>query len=114
MTFDGSINGIDHVQCAPRGAAVLDVPGFYVEGEKLGGHSSLFHPGNGRSVRSRRSSTEVEIVVRHRRCDVVVGVYDDGAAMDLKGTLPESLVSRLGEDRSDHRQPNQTYTYVSG
>ena len=43
VTFDCSINRVDHVQRAPRRAAVLDVPGTDVERKEFGGDPALFH-----------------------------------------------------------------------
>ena len=97
MALDGAINGIDHVERASRGAAVFDVPRFDVERKEFRGQPALLHAFDVGAIGSRRSSAQIEIVVGHRGCDVVVSVDDDRATMDLQRSLPESFVSRLGD-----------------
>src|ERR1041385_7666783 len=96
MTLDGAINGVDHVESAPCRAAVFDVPGPDVEREEFRGQAACLHALDVGAVGRWRRAAQVEVVVGHRRSDVVVRVDDDGATLDLQGALPETLVTCLG------------------
>src|ERR1044071_7025453 len=95
MAFDGTVNGIDHVESASRGAAVFDVPWFDVKRKEFRRQPTFLHALDAGAIRSGRSSTQIVIVVGHRRRDVVMRVDDDRAPVDLQRPPPEPFVSRL-------------------
>src|SRR5205085_2158865 len=97
MPLDCSIDRADHVESAPRGAAVFDVPGFDVEREELCAETALLHARDARAIWRWRSAAQIVIVVGHRSGYVVMCVDDDGAAVDCERTLPEAFVALLGE-----------------
>jgi hypothetical protein len=94
VALDRAIDRIDHVERTPGGAAVLHVPGLYVEREELGSLPSLLHPRDAGAIRSRRRAAEIVIVVGHRRGDVIMGVDDYGASMNRQGPLPKRFITR--------------------
>src|SRR6185295_20379004 len=95
MTFTSSVHGVDHVERATRGTALRCVVWFYVDGEELCGESSLFHTIDVGAIGDRWRATEIKIIVRHRRCDVVMTVDDDCFALNLESAFPELLVAWL-------------------
>src|SRR5215213_10016164 len=110
MSLDCSINGIDHVERATRGSAVLDVPGSYVKRKELGGESALLHASDVCAIGNRRRAAKIEIVVGHRCRDVVMGVDDDRAPVNLERSLPESFVASLSRSGGYDRQTESNQT----
>ena len=94
MPLDRAIDGVDHVERAPRCAAMRDVPGLDVERKELGSHAALLHPRDVGAVRIRRHAAQIVIVVGHRRGDIVVRVDDDRPPLNLKRSLPERFIAR--------------------
>src|SRR5258705_11366371 len=100
MTLDRAINRIDHVERAAGGAAVGDVPWSFVMRKELRRQATLLHALDAGSIRHRRWTAEIVVVVCHRRRHVVVRVDDDSFAMNLERSLPELFVAlRLRGDR---------------
>src|SRR6476620_8904740 len=93
MSFDRAINRIDHVERATRGTAVRDVPRSHVKRKEFSRQPALLHALDAGAIRDRRSAAEIVIVVRHRRCYVVVRVDDDFAAMNSLSSPPKGFIA---------------------
>src|ERR1041384_6499502 len=94
MPFHCAINRINHVERAPRRAAMFDIPGTDIKRKKFGGQAALLHPLEAGAIGKRRRANEIVIVVRHRRGYVVMRIDDDRAAMNCERLLPEFFVTR--------------------
>src|ERR1044072_251031 len=94
MPLNRSINRVNHVQRSSRRAAMLHVPGLNVERKELGSLSAFLHALDVGAIRSWRRAAEIEIIVGHRRGDVVVRVHDDGAPMNCQRALPKCFIAR--------------------
>src|SRR5437763_17087512 len=106
MTFDCTIDGVDHVERAKGGAAVFDVPRLDVEREELCGKTALLHACDTGAIRSWGSAAQIVIVVGHRSGYIVVRIDDDGVTVDCERALPEPFVALLGECGSYDPQTN--------
>ena len=93
MALNRAIDRVDHVQRAPRRAAVRDVPGLYVKRKELGAQPALLHASDAGAIRSWWSPTKIEIIIRHRRGDVVVSVDHDRASMNDQRSLPKRFIA---------------------
>src|SRR6185437_14709673 len=104
MTLDRTVDRINHVERAAGGAAVGDVPWSHVKRKEFGSESALLHALDAGSIRHRRWTAKIVVVVCHRGRHVVVRVDDDRLAMNLERPLPELFVAlRLrGDRRGDH------------
>src|SRR5215813_13899735 len=105
MSFDGTIDGIDHIERPPRRASMPDVPGLDVKRKEFSRQAALLHARDVCAIWLGWVAAQVEIVIRHRRRDVVVRVDDNRAAMNRERSLPQRLIARgtrLGGDRSKH------------
>src|SRR3989442_904954 len=79
---------IDHVERAPRGAAVSDIPGLYVKRKELRSLATLLHARNAGAIRRWRRAAQIVIIIRHRRGDVIVCIDDDCAPVNRERSLP--------------------------
>ena len=93
MPLNRAIDRIDHVERAPRRAAVLHVPGLYIKRKEFCVEAALLHPLDAGAIRDGRIPTEIVIVVCHRRRHVIMGVNDNCATMNLKRSLPERFIT---------------------
>src|SRR5215510_626068 len=93
MALDGAIDGVNHVERAPRRAAVRHVPGSDVKRKELGCQAAFLHSLDVRPIGNGRRTSQVEIIIRHRRGDVVMSVNDDRAAMNRECSLPERFIT---------------------
>src|SRR5678815_1642693 len=94
MTLDRTINRIDHVERAPRSAAVSDVPGSHVKRKEFSRQSPLLHAFDTGLIWHGRWTAQIIVIIGHRRRHVVVRVDDDGFAMNLERSLPELFIAR--------------------
>ena len=92
MPFNRAIDRIDHVERAPRRAAMRDVPGLDVEREKLSAEAALLHAFDTRAIRRRRRPAKIVIVIGHGRGHVVVRVDYDRAPLNRERSLPQRFI----------------------
>ena len=67
---------------------MFDVPGLDVERKEQPGDATFLKTIDIRAIRIRRIPAEIEIIIRHRRGDVVVRVNDKRAPMNCQRPLP--------------------------
>src|SRR6185436_8029812 len=94
MTFDRTIDRIDHVERAPGRTTVRHVPGSDVKRKEFGGQSPLLHAFNAGAIWERRLAAEIVVVIRHRRRNVVMRIDDDCLALNVECSFPKLFIAR--------------------